>query len=752
MIEIKLNGKKQSLDEALTLEGLLKKLGIEKQRVAIEKNLEIIPREEFATCRVENGDELEIVNFVGGGASPKKKSTASKSKGAGTLVIVESPAKCKTIGKYLGPGFDVAASMGHVIDLPKSKMGIDIDNDFTPRYIVSKDKKKVLTALKALAKGKENLVLACDPDREGEAISWHLKNVLGEGKKCTRVVFNEITKEAIQAAFKNPGEIDMNRVDAQQARRVLDRLVGYNLSPLLWQKVGRGLSAGRVQSVALRLIVDREREIRAFKAEEYWSIEAELEKEKGKRNVFKAKLDKIGPDKAEIKSKSQADQVLIATKSLPFIVSEIKHQKKKKNPYPPFTTSKLQQAAYNVLRFPAAKTMRTAQGLYEGVELGSEGSVGLITYMRTDSVRMADTAVSEIREFISKEFGKDYLPEKPNFYKSKKDAQGAHEAIRPSSILRRPKDIEQYLAPDQFKLYSLIWETALASQMTPAQIGQDSADITAGEYTFHAAGSRIEFPGYLAVRGQAEEEENPLPTLEPKEILKLLQLLPEQHFTKPPARFTDASLVKALEENGIGRPSTYAPTISTITGRDYVRREGGSLIPSDLGMLVTDLLVKHFSKLMDYEFTANMEEELDKVEEGQLKWITAVKDFYGVFGTQMDLAKTQMESVKREAEPTDEICEKCAKPMVIKWGRKGKFMACSGWPDCKNAKSISTNVPCPQCLQGKLVQRRSKMGKGRSFFGCTRYPDCNFIANRLPKPEGAAPADKEEKNDSIEDS
>ena len=736
-IQLQINGEKKTFSGALSLEALLGELSLQKERVVVELNTEIIPRDKLSETFVKENDELEIVHFVGGGA------------GAEALVIVESPAKCKTIQKYLGPKFEIAASMGHVIDLPKSKMGIDVDNNFEPKYIVVKDRKKTLSELKKKAKGKKEIFLACDPDREGEAISWHLKGALGEGKKCWRVVFNEITKEAVQNAFKVPADVNMNLVGAQQARRVLDRLVGYSLSPLLWAKVGRGLSAGRVQSVALRLIVDQERKILAFKPEEYWTLAAEFKKQKGDTRPFKAELEKIGDKKAELNDKVHADKALEATKNGPFVVEEIKKQKKKRNPSAPLTTSKLQQASYNRFRFPASKTMKVAQMLYEGVDIGEEGSVGLITYMRTDSVRLSDSALKETRDFILKTYGKEYLPATPNVYKSKKAAQEAHEAIRPSSVFRKPKDIESYLTPDQFKLYSLIWEQTVSSQMTPAQIAQESAEIRVGEYLFRATGSRVEFAGCLAAAGRDEEEDHPLPPLEKGEVLTLLNLAHSQHFTKPPARFTDASLVKAMEEKGIGRPSTYAPTIATLTGRDYIRRDGGSLVPTELGMLVTDLLVKHFARLLDFEFTAGMEEELDQIEEGQTDWAKVVKNFYDSFRVQMELAKDQIQTVKKVAEPTDEICEKCGKPMVIKWGRRGRFMSCSAWPECKNAKSISTGVPCPQCKTGKLVMRKAKSGKGRPFYGCTAYPNCNFISNKLPsadaKPEETAPPSKEEK-------
>ncbi len=731
-MNIRLNGQTKILEGPILVSELLAKLELAPEKVVVERNLEIVPKDMISKTQIGEGDEIEIVHFVGGGAKTKKD--------GGALVIVESPAKCKTIQKYLGAGFEVAASMGHVVDLPRSKMGIDIENNFQPQYIVAKDRKKTLSDLKKKIKGKSRLYLACDPDREGEAISWHLKNQLGAGKEVSRVVFNEITKEAVQEAFKHPHDINQSLVDAQQARRVLDRLVGYNLSPLLWQKVSRGLSAGRVQSVALRLIVDREREIRAFTPVEYWSIEADLSKKKGDKRPFTAKLEKIGEAKADIKEEGAAKTALERIKAHPFIVDEVKKLKKKRNPQAPFTTSKLQQSSYNVLRFPAQKTMRTAQTLYEGVEIGDEGSVGLITYMRTDSVRLSDQAIKEAREYIGKNYGKDYMPAAPNVYKSKKQAQEAHEAIRPTSFYRRPEDVERYLSPDQFKLYTLIWQQALASQMTPALVAQETAVIKAGEYYFNTSGSRVEFPGFLTVMGRTEDDDHPLPELEAKEALDLVKIEPLQHFTKPPARFTDASLVKALEERGIGRPSTYAPIIATLTDRDYIRREGGSLIPSDLGMLVIDLLVKHFAKVMDFEFTALMEEGLDRIEEGEAVWQAVVAEFYKAFSGQIEKAKSEMQTVRREAEPTDEVCELCQKPMVIKWGRRGRFMSCSGWPECKNAKAIPTNVACPQCSTGKLVARRAKSGKGRAFYGCSSYPACTFIANRLPSAKPAAEA------------
>lgn len=740
MIRIRLNGQDREVVLDSTLTDILSGLGLEPQKVAVERNLTVVPRAELAVTRVAEGDEIEVVRFVGGGAPPKAQAKVKAKEGAGgkSLVIVESPAKCKTIQKYLGPDYELAASMGHVIDLPRSQMGIDVEHGFEPRYIVVKDRKKTLADLKKRAKDKDNIYLACDPDREGEAISWHLLQELGKGKQVARVVFNEITKEAVREAFKHPGQINMNLVGAQQARRVLDRLVGYSLSPLLWQKVGRGLSAGRVQSVALRIIVDREREIRAFKPEEYWSVEADLRQRGGDDTVFTAKLDRIGPDKAELKNAATARGIVEACRGGAYKVADLKRLEKHRHAAAPLTTSKLQQAAYNQLRFPASKTMKVAQTLYEGVDLGMEGSVGLITYMRTDSVRMSDQAVREIREYILKTYGAAYLPEKPNTYKSKKQAQEAHEAIRPTGVARRPEDIQGYLTPDQYKLYRLIWTQAVASQMTDAILSQETAEISAAHYTFKATGSRVIFVGYFAAAGREEEKDNPLPPLKPGEVLDLVELRPEQHFTKPPARFTDASLVKALEERGIGRPSTYAPIIQTLTARDYIRRDGGALVPTELGFTVTDLLVGHFEKVMDFEFTAHMEGDLDRVEDGELTWVDVVRDFYGVFKGQVDLAKDRMASVKRQSQPTDEICAACGKPMVIKWGRRGRFLSCSGWPECRAARSISTEFPCPTCGLGKLVERRARSGRGRAFFGCTRYPECTHISNKLPQPPQAA--------------
>jgi len=663
-----------------------------------------------------------------------------------SLVIVESPAKAKTINKFLGDNYVVTASMGHIVDLPKSKIGVDVENNFKAEYVVMPERKKNLQALKKEAKDKHAVYLAADPDREGEAISWHIKNCLADDHmKFYRVEFDEITKEAVVQAFKHPREINMNLVNAQQARRILDRLVGYTLSPLLWKKVSRGLSAGRVQSVAVRLIVEREEEIKKFNSQEYWDIVAEL-KRKGDepKDKFTAKLAQHKGKKVEISKKHDAEKIVASLEGEKFIVGDIKESKKKKSPYPPFTTSKLQQEAFNKLRFSGAKTMHVAQGLYEGVELGKEGSVGLITYMRTDSVRISKDAQADAKKYILDKFGKKYYPETPNAYKSRKSAQEAHEAIRPTLPLREPNAVKEYLTPEQFKLYQLIWNRFIASQMTPAVYSQTSVDIKAGDYLFRTVSTRLVFDGYTVVyeaeeakKSEDEEEgKTALPALSVDEPLDLLGLIPAQHFTKPPPRYSDASLVKALEELGIGRPSTYAPIIHTITTRDYVRREAGYFHPTELGGIVTRLLMEHFPKILDVEFTAKLEDELDGIEDGEIDWLVVLKSFYSPFIHTVEQAKIKMKDVKKEVVPTDEVCSLCGKPMVIKWGRRGKFMSCSDYPRCKHAKSITSGVKCPVAdCGGELVARRSKRG---SFFGCSNYPKCTYIAKKLPETEEKA--------------
>lgn len=657
------------------------------------------------------------------------------------LVIVESPAKSKTIKKFLGDDYTVEASMGHVIDLPRSTLGVDVENDFEPEYIVIPERRKHLAVLKKAAKAKEAIYLAQDPDREGEAISWHLRNVLSSDKKSKekktfyRVTFDEITKEAVTNAFKHPRDIDMNLVNAQQARRILDRLVGYTLSPLLWKKVSRGLSAGRVQSVAVRLIVEREDEINKFTPEEYWDIEAEL-KRKGDtpKEKFKARLDKYQNKPIDIKKHAEAENIVAILKKENYVVGDIRETKKRKKPYPPFTTSKMQQEAFNKLRFSSVKTMHVAQTLYEGVEIGGQGSVGLITYMRTDSVRISKEAQDGAKKYILEKYGKKYYPEVPNFYKSKKSAQDAHEAIRPALPLMEPHSIKDYLTPDQLKLYTLIWNRFVSSQMSEALLAQTSVDIKAGDYLFKAGITRVVFDGYMVLydveNEKEEDKEKKMPLLSVDEPLDLLELLPSQHFTKPPPRYSDGSLVKALEELGIGRPSTYAPTIQTIVTRDYVRRESGYLKSTELGTIVTRLLMEHFPKVLDVEFTAKMEDELDGIEEGDIDWKVLLKSFYSPFMHTVDAAKVAMKDVKKEVIPTNEICDKCGKPMVIKWGRRGKFLSCSDYPRCKNAKSITSGVKCPSPgCDGELVQRRSTRGM---FYGCTKFPVCRYTARKLP--------------------
>lgn len=659
---------------------------------------------------------------------------------AKNLVIVESPAKARTINKFLGKDFTVVASMGHIIDLPKNKLGIDVENDFKPEYKIIPDRKKNLDELKKEMKDKQAVYLAPDPDREGEAISWHIKNALLEKKKkFYRVTFDEITKEAVQGAFKRPRDIDMNLVNAQQARRILDRIVGYTLSPLLWKKVSRGLSAGRVQSVTARLIVEREDEINRFKPQEYWNIEADLKRKADlPKDKFMAKLEKFDDKAIEITKKDEADRIVGQLKRESFIVSDIREAKKRKMPYPPFTTSKLQQEAFNKLRFSAARTMQIAQTLYEGLELGREGSVGLITYMRTDSVKISKEAQTAARRYILEKFGKKYYPEPPHLYKSKKGAQEAHEAIRPTLPLREPDAIRRHLTPEQCKLYQLVWNRFLASQMSEAIYSQTTVDIKAGGYLFRASATKVIFDGFTAVY-EAEKEEKEegkfrLPHLSVDEPLDLLDLIPSQHFTKPPPRYSDASLVKALEELGVGRPSTYVPIIHTIVARDYVRRESGYFRPTELGVIVTQLLMKHFPKVLDVKFTAQLEDELDGIEEGEADWLIVLRSFYSPFIHSVEEAKLNMKDVKKEVLATDEICELCGKMMVIKWGRRGKFLSCSDYPKCKSAKSITTGIKCPaEGCGGDLIERRSRRG---AFYGCTNFPRCRYTTRRLPKENG----------------
>jgi DNA topoisomerase-1 len=776
---------------------------------------------------------------------------------ARNLVIVESPAKAKTIGKYLGRNFVVKASLGHVKDLPKKDLAVDVERGFEPRYEVIEGKKKLIQELKSAAKGAETVYLAADPDREGEAICFHLQEEL-QGKKngtqILRVMFNEITKGAIQRAFEQPMQVNIHLVEAQQARRILDRLVGYKISPLLWDKVRRGLSAGRVQTVALRLIVEREREIRAFVKREYWTIDALLNAKKPP--VLTARLAKRDDQGIEIPDQAASDHLVQQLSDAVFTVKSVTNREKRRNPVPPFITSTLQQEAARKLRFSVKRTMMLAQRLYEGVELGEEGSVGLITYMRSDSTRVANEAVGEVRDVIRDRFGAPYLPDSPNTYKSKKDAQDAHEAIRPTSAIRTPDSVAQFVAEDELKLYRLIWMRFVASQMSPALFDQTTIEIGAtgkdgANYLFRATGTVQKFDGFLRVyeegKDQKDEEDeelkHKLPAVEQGEVLKLKSLDPEQHFTEPPPRYTEATLVKELEADGVGRPSTYANILSTIQEREYAKKEGGRFIPTELGMVVTDLLLESFNDLFDVRYTARMEEELDEIEEGKLDWRDAMQEFYTRFERDLEDAGRNMTDIKRMERPTDLVCDKCGRPMVIRWGRHGSFIACtgynekdpetgdplctntreltvdlpdvdkvdlteqdaeeycencgrpmvlkkgrfgqfyacSGYPDCKTTKRIGSSeqkvadkpleencpqcgnqlvlkqgrfgefvacsnypkckyvkqktigVKCPNCSEGEIVERRSKRGK--TFYGCNRYPECDFVAWGKPVEE-----------------
>lgn len=737
---------------------------------------------------------------------------------AKSLVIVESPAKARTLKKYLGRNFNVMASVGHIKDLPKSSLGVDVDDDFKPTYEVIRGKAKILKEIVEAAKKVDTVYLAPDPDREGEAIAWHIAEEIS-GKKKTkragtkdkkrkketesgpvvrRALFHEITERAIKEAIANPIDLNSDLFEAQQARRILDRLVGYKISPLLWNKVRRGLSAGRVQSIAVRIICEREAEIGLFKTQEYWSILAKLEGSKSP--AFESKLigtvDK-GPwmmdpkaGKNPLPNKEKTDAILGKLKKAQFVLSKITKKERKRNPLPPFITSQIQQDASRKLGFTAKKTMTLAQMLYEGVDMGEEGPVGLITYMRTDSTRVSTQALDGVREFIAKQYGKKSLPETPNTYKSKKGAQDAHEAIRPTMLDLPPEKVAQYLEPDMLKLYDLIWKRFVGSQMKPAEYDQTSFDIEAGEYLLRASGSVLRFPGYLAVYMEGkdedikeEEEAETLPLLKEGETLRLLDVHSRQHFTEPPPRYTEASLVKTLEELGIGRPSTYAQILSNIQDKDYAVKAEGRFKPTSLGVLVNELLVKHFPDILNAQFTAQMEKELDDVEEGNLKWVQALRDFYTPFSKTLAKAEVEMKDIKRMQIETDLKCEKCGNPLVIRWGRHGEFLSCSQYPECKTAheftrddkgvisiqerefkgtcekceapmivkrgrfgpflactrypdckftKAIPVGVPCPKC-KADLVQRRSKRGK--FFYGCSKYPACDYASWNKPIPQ-----------------
>jgi DNA topoisomerase I len=745
------------------------------------------------------------------------RAPARKASAAGaTLVVVESPAKAKTIKKYLGRAFDVKASVGHVKDLPKSKMGVDIEQGFTPAYDVIKGKAKVLSDIKRAAHKADRVFLATDPDREGEAIAWHIAEEIGETDgKVRRVLFNEITKNAIQKAIEEPLDLDRKKFDSQQARRILDRLVGYQISPILWKKVRRGLSAGRVQSVAVRLVVEREREIEAFKPEEYWTLEADLAAQLPPE--FRARLAKVGGEKADLKEGETTHALVRELEHEKFVVASVEKKERRRNAPPPFTTAKLQQEAANRLGFTAKKTMTLAQRLYEGVELGDEGSVGLITYMRTDSVRLSNEAIAAVRDFIGERYGKDHLPESPNVYKTKqKAAQEAHEAVRPTSLEWTPERVAPFFDEmgerDMYRLYELIWNRFVACQMLPAVYDQTTADVAAGRAVFRATGSILKFPGYLAVYGaqrpdeeagaqpdaekadgadgedaKEKNKERILPPLEAGMALRLLKLDPEQHFTQPRPRFNESSLIKEMEERGIGRPSTYAAILSTIQEKAYVEKVERNFKPTHLGVLVTDELVRAFPREMDVAFTAGMEEKLDEIEEGSAQWQAVLTDFYTGFKEDLAKAEVHMRDVKRQEIATDIVCEKCGKAMVIKWGRMGEFLACPGYPECRNtmnfkrgddgsiqpvkeeeittdekcptcgapmvvkrgrfgkflacskypecktSKPISIGVTCPKGCGGYISERRSKRGK--TFYGCSSYPNCDFVAWDRPRNE-----------------
>ena len=711
-------------------------------------------------------------------AAASKKSVAAVKRpptgGGRKLVIVESPAKARTIAKYLGAGYEVKASNGHVRDLPKSKLGVEVENGFEPSYVLIKGKGKIVKDLKASARRATTIYLAPDPDREGEAIAWHLAETLGDADKIQRLAFYEITKRGIEEALLKPRTIDMNKVHAQQARRVLDRLVGYKVSPFLWKTIRYGLSAGRVQSVALRLICEREDEIKKFVQREYWTIDADLVSPKGE--VFRARVQKKAGEKVALENEAQAKAEAEALGKERFVVSNVRTQEKKRNPVPPFITSTLQQEAFRRFKYSGQKTMVIAQQLYEGIEIGSEGSTGLITYMRTDSTRVSPDAITEVRAFIREQYGEAYLPPEVRQYRSRETSQDAHEAVRPTSVARTPSSLKGHLDADQYRVYELIWQRFVASQMNPALVLTTTAEITAGPFLLRASGSRIKFDGFArAYATTLIEETGPeaskLPALEVKDPLALKQILPEQHFTEPPPHYTEATLVKTLEEKGIGRPSTYATIVGTILSRDYVTRDRGKLVPTELGMTVWKLLGKMFADVFDVEFTAKLETNLDRIENGKDPWAQVVSDFYKPFQSDLTKAESQQEKVRASlVQETDVKCPKCGSNMVKKFGRSGpflacprypeckatmpleeegiptevptqlcplcgsamrvrtgrfgKFLACSTYPECKGTRPFTLQIACPQCGQGELVERRTRRGK--AFYGCSRYPDCKF--------------------------
>jgi DNA topoisomerase-1 len=679
------------------------------------------------------------------------------------LVIVESPAKAKTINKYLGKEYVVKASLGHIKDLPKRDLAVDVEHGFEPRYEVIEGKKKLIADLKQTARKVQEVYLAADPDREGEAICYHLQEELADkksGPRFYRVMFNEITKKAVQKAFEVPGQVNIDRVDAQQARRVLDRLVGYKISPLLWDKVRRGLSAGRVQTVALRLVVEREREIRAFLKKEYWTIDVDLAAKKPP--LLTARLIKQNAETPEVGAKETADGIVAQLEGADYIVKSVGTREKKRNPVAPFITSTLQQESSRKLRFSVKRTMILAQRLYEGVEIGKEGAVGLITYMRTDSTRVSDDAVSDARHYIAERFGREFVPDSPNIYKSKKAAQDAHEAIRPTSMAFSPEIVEKYLAEDEMKLYRLIWNRFVACQMMPALFDQTTIDVAAkgtngAEYLFRSTGSVLKFEGFLKAyqegKDQADEEDEELrhrlPVVAEGEQLRFRAIKPEQHFTEPPPRYNEATLVKRLEADGVGRPSTYASILSTIQEREYVGKEGGRFVPRELGMVVIDLLLESFDDIFDVNYTARMEEELDEIEEGKLDWRASIAEFYGRFDKDLKHAEEHMTDIKRMEKPTDLTCEKCGKPLVIKWGKHGSFIACTGYPECTYTRELTVDLPdvdkadlseqadeeyCENCGRPMVL----KKGRFGTFYACTGYPDCKTtkpIGGQQKKPD-----------------
>ncbi len=672
-----------------------------------------------------------------------------------TLLIVESAAKAKTLGKFLGKGYKVKASVGHIKDLPKSKLGIDVDNNFAPQYITIRGKGELLKEIKEESQKVDRILLATDPDREGEAIAWHLQNAMRiPGDAPCRIEFHEITREAVKNAIKHSRPIDQKRVNAQQARRVLDRLVGYNLSPLLWSKVRKGLSAGRVQSVAVRLIVEREEEINSFNPEEYWTLDIILFDEH--KHEFLARLYAHNEEKIEVKSQQQMDQVCRYLDQAVFKVARMEKKEKRKKASPPFTTSTMQQEAARKLNFFSKRTMKVAQELYEGLTLGREGTVGLITYLRTDSTRVAASAQQEALDYIKEHYGVSYIPEAPNEYKSRKGAQDAHEAIRPTAVLRTPESVKNYLSRDQYRLYKLIWDRFISSQMAAAVYDTITLDVSAGDYLLRANSSQLKFPGYRRVYSEGDDEEvkNPIPELKKGQRLDLKELNPEQHFTQPPPRLTEASLVKLLEEKNIGRPSTYAPIIDTILRRYYVERRNKQFVPTELGIIVVDLLKENFSRIMDVEFTAKMEEDLDRIEEGDLEWTNVVREFYHPFNVELEKAKVDVERIQIKDEEAGKPCPKCEKPLLIKHGRFGKFLACSGFPECRHTESVNQDigVSCPRC-GGAVLALKSK--KGRSFYGCSNFPKCEFRSWNKPTGEvckdcGEAMVEKVNRNKDIE--